>query len=302
MSDSIDSPPSQAVPGMSRSSHSNSHGRVGSVPQQSQQSSVPTAMSKRARAILSVALVLHLVAIASAPLAMEPSSLLGQKLFGVFRPYLELFYLNHGYHFFAPEPGPGHLIRYEIQMSDGSVMNGVFPDAEQQRPRLLYHRHFMLTEFANRLAVDPAQQDAIDRLARSFAEHLIHENNGERATLYLQLHYIPTPEQVAAGLPLNAPELYAERSLGTFSKRAAVAPPREQPVAPEVNEPQFDSGPPIPELAELQPRSHDSADSKRQSSIASERLSFVIEPGGAIPSQDLSNDSEASLGGREVIR
>ena len=130
-------------------------------------------LSKRTRGVLSLLLVLHLVAIASAPLAMEPASLPAQKVFGLFRPYLDAAFLNHGYHFFAPEPGPSHLIRYELTFADGRIESGIFPDPNQQRPRLNYHRHFMLSEFANQLAVNAAQQTALHDLSLSFARHLM---------------------------------------------------------------------------------------------------------------------------------
>ena len=171
------------------------------------------------RGFVSVVLVLHLVAIVSAPWAMQPSSVLAQRVFSFFQPYVDLAFLNHGYHFFAPEPGPSHVIRYELQLDDGKLITGQFPDAHAHSPRLLYHRHFMLSETANRLAVDPAQQPALDELSRSFAEHLMTQYSASRATLYLRRHYIQTPEQVAAGMPLDAPELFAERPLGTFDLR-----------------------------------------------------------------------------------
>lgn len=173
-------------------------------------------LSRRARGVVSLLLILHLVAIASAPLAMEPSSLPAQKVFAFFRTYLDAAFLNHGYHFFAPEPGPSHLIRYELTFSDGRVEGGVFPDFTRQRPRLNYHRHFMLSEFANRLAVDDAQQSALHELSQSFARHLMSERDAESATLFLRRHYIPSPQQVKDGMALDAEELYAERPLGTF--------------------------------------------------------------------------------------
>ena len=40
----------------------------------------------------------------------------------VFRPYLEAAYLDHGYAFFAPDPGPSHLVRYELEFDDGGVI------------------------------------------------------------------------------------------------------------------------------------------------------------------------------------
>ena len=174
-------------------------------------------LSRRARGVVSLLLILHLVAIASAPLAMEPSSLPAQKVFAFFRPYLDAAFLNHGYHFFAPEPGPSHLIRYELTFSDGRVEGGVFPDPAEQKPRLNYHRHFMLSEFANRLAVNDAQQPALGELKQSFARHLMSERAAESATLFLRRHYIPSPQQVKDGMALDAEELYAERPLGTFS-------------------------------------------------------------------------------------
>ena len=173
------------------------------------------------RAAVSVVLVLHLVAIVSAPWAMQPSSVLAQRVFSFFQPYVDLAFLNHGYHFFAPEPGPSHVIRYELQLDDGKLITGQFPDVQVHSPRLLYHRHFMLSETANRLAVDPAQQPALDELSRSFAEHLMSQYSADRATLYLRRHYIPTPDQVAAGMPLDAPELFAERPLGTFESKVS---------------------------------------------------------------------------------
>ncbi len=154
---------------------------------------------------------------------MQPSSVLAQRVFSFFQPYVDIAFLNHGYHFFAPEPGPSHLIRYELQLDDGKLVTGQFPDPQLHSPRLLYHRHFMLTETANRLAVDSAQQESLDALSRSFAAHLMSLYPAERATLYLRRHYIPTPEQVAAGTPLDAPELFAERPLGTFDRETVLA-------------------------------------------------------------------------------
>lgn len=174
-------------------------------------------LSRRARSVASVLLILHLVAIASAPLAMEPASLPAQKVFAFFRPYLGTAFLNHGYHFFAPEPGPSHLIRYELSFADGRVESGVFPNPDEQKPRLNYHRHFMLSEFANRLAVNDAQQSALHELSQSFARHLMDERDAQSATLFLRRHYIPSPQQVRDGMRLEAEELYAERPLGTFS-------------------------------------------------------------------------------------
>lgn len=64
-------------------------------------------------------------------------------------PIHRALFLGHGYRFFAPDPGPSHLVEYEITKDDGSVINGRFPnrdDASISFPRLQYHRWFMLSE------------------------------------------------------------------------------------------------------------------------------------------------------------
>lgn len=170
------------------------------------------------RRIVSILLVLHLVAIASVPLAMHPASPLCVGTWRLFRPYLDVFYLNHGFHFFAPDPGPSHLIRFELDFEDGQHSEGIFPNPREHSPRLLYHRHFMLSEEANRLAVDESRADALKTLTQSFAEHLLATHNASKVRLFLRRHFVPTPEQVSGGMSLDAPELYAERPLGEFEK------------------------------------------------------------------------------------
>lgn len=96
------------------------------------------------------------------------------------RGYGEFMYLDHGYAFFAPEPGPSHLIRATVvppggQSSEQGSEQGAaqkegappvegdagvvrfFPDRVDQWPRLLYHRHFMLAEFLNTVYHPPGE-------------------------------------------------------------------------------------------------------------------------------------------------
>ena len=99
------------------------------------------------RAIVSVEIALHLVAVFAAPWSWPPPSpLLAQEVSRVMLPYHVGAYINHGYRFFAPDPGPSHIVRFEITMPDGSTTAGRIPDPGQHWPRLLYHRHFMMTE------------------------------------------------------------------------------------------------------------------------------------------------------------
>ena len=166
------------------------------------------------RRAISVGLVWHLLALVIAPLAVAPTSPLWQRAWLAFRPYLECLNLNHGYHFFAPEPGPSHLVHYELRFEDGRVEQGLFPNLQQQ-PRLRYHRHFMLSEFLNDLAIDDSRREVFNAVTRSYADHLRHEHHAAEVTLALRRHYVPSPQQVLSGKRLHDASLFAERPLGT---------------------------------------------------------------------------------------
>ena len=160
--------------------------------------------------IVSVLLLLHLFAIWVAPFSVPPSSPLAQAMASLFRPYAEAAFLNHGYKFFAPDPGPTHLVRYELETTDGIKSGGTFPNLKEQQPRLLYHRHMMLSE---RLE-GPPQAYWIDAYSRSYAHHLLHTHpDAKKVTLYLVTHALPNPDQVQAGMKLTDPSLYREREL-----------------------------------------------------------------------------------------
>jgi hypothetical protein len=107
--------------------------------------------------------VFHLLAVVAEPLFFYSRSEVqaGPEFLALRRglgPYVDWMYLDHGYFFFAPNPGPSHL----VGIRDQSV---VFPDRKEQWPRLLYHRYFMLSEFYNNsfapTALDP--QDMTDK-------------------------------------------------------------------------------------------------------------------------------------------
>ena len=167
------------------------------------------------RRVISIGLVLHFAALVIAPLAVAPTSSLWQKAWLVCRPYLEALNLNHGSHFFAPDPGPSHLVHYTLRFDDGHVEQGIFPNARQQQPRLRYHRHFMLSEFLNNLAIDDSRRELFEAVTHSYAEHLRHEHQANEVTLSLRRHYVPGPQQVSAGKRLDDLSLFAERPLGT---------------------------------------------------------------------------------------
>lgn len=184
----------------------------------SKASTVPNSWSAAARIAVSVLLLVHVVALVVGPMAVPPSSIVVTRTWDVYQPYLEAAYLNHGYHFFAPEPGPSHMVRYELELADGATLEGIFPNLQEHWPRLLYHRHFMLSE---RLASAPPESEWIQRYTESYANHLLKTHDAKSVTLYLRQHAIPFPDQVQEGMKLTDPSLYQERLLGTFTGDAS---------------------------------------------------------------------------------
>ncbi|HEV7221197.1 MAG TPA: hypothetical protein VGN42_00750 [Pirellulales bacterium] len=187
--------------------------------------------SAPARALATVLLAWHLVALLVGPLS-APRSILGDALRPLYRPYLEAAYLTHGYKFFGPDPGPSHLIRYDVERADGSHVKGVFPDLKQHWPRLYYHRHFMLSEFVNSLPPDanfdpglPWERRplaAAEKVyVRSYADHLLAVHDGRGVSLELVEHLIPEPADVVQGMKLDDARLYRVRPLGEFDKTAS---------------------------------------------------------------------------------
>ena len=178
-------------------------------------------------------LVFHLFAIIVCPASVEPSSPLIQSAFHQISPYLHFLYLDHGFHFFAPEPGASTLVSYSLVFPDGSTKTmGRFPNRSIS-PRLLYHRYFMLTEF---LGNGPEELEPL--VARAFARNLCRQTGATKVTLTKIEHFPPTVEELQRGLTLNDPSLFRETPLGTFTAeelkhppkpRIKVAPPAESP-------------------------------------------------------------------------
>ena len=191
--------------------------------------------SLRLRLVLSTLILLHVAAVFIPPFRFATASGPGsaspfaEPILSLLQPYVDLMYLDHGYFFFAPNPGPSHLLRAKLEFADGRPpLELTFPDVNAQRPRLLYHRHFMLAEQLHGdfvppqpppgLADDP-QQLASWREARaryemrfkSFEEHLRHAYGAKEVSLRRVEHMLLGPEQFRqTGKPLNAPDTYRE--------------------------------------------------------------------------------------------
>ena len=194
------------------------------------------AMARPVRVLASLAILAYLAGVIIAPLSGPPPATdLSQAILQPFRPLLGALYLGHGYRFFAPDPGPGHSLRWTITRPDGTTLAGTTPDAERDWPRLLYHRRFMVAEKIAPLVPPPDAPAEVRAQARAdwlplvkgVAGNLLRTHGGDRITLEMVEHYLPGPDEVAedrAGPDLVMP-------LGTFARATSLGQPRESPSA-----------------------------------------------------------------------
>ena len=107
----------------------------------------PKLPSPVVRTLLSLGIVAYLAVVLLGPLSNPiPSEHLTGPLGRAVSPAHQALFLGHGYRFFAPDPGPSHLLEYQVSTADGEQVTGQFPNRELHWPRLRYHRWFMLSE------------------------------------------------------------------------------------------------------------------------------------------------------------
>lgn len=200
-----------------------------------------TGLTPRWRRVLSALISLHLLAVFLAPFTFAsspqpgaaPPSPLARLFIGLFQPYIDALFLDHGYAFFAPDPGPSHLFRARLEFDDDrEPQELLFPDRSRQWPRLLYHRHFMLSERLNdgyrppvappAVAQDAAQlavyrqgrwdyETYFERVSNSYREHLRQRYGARRVTIVRLEHRLLYPDELREqGRRPDAPELFDE--------------------------------------------------------------------------------------------
>ncbi len=186
--------------------------------------------SVRVRILISAAIVYHLAAVfIGAWIGSPPTSPFADQVARPFRAYINLADLNHGYRFFAPNPGPSHLFRYQLTFDDGSTQDGFFPNRAEHWPRLLYHRYFMLSENLN--VVWPGRDPSVDgltptddaqrpfqALAKSYAAQLLRSSAAQRIDWQLVRHYQPPPADVLSGRSLTDKYNYEPLERGTLTR------------------------------------------------------------------------------------
>ncbi len=203
-------------------------------------------LALRWRLLVSVLVVLHLAAVFVPPFRFASRSPQGEAspladiAYRAMRPYINAAYLDHGYFYFAPNPGPSHLVRYEIDQGEGRApIKGVFPHIEPSRPRLIgtqlprlmYHRHFMLAEslHANFTPPEPPEElpeneelrravlddwrrrrEMYVTLKTSLEEHLSAAHAGRPVKIVRLEHRQPTPAEFGEGIKINDERLYRD--------------------------------------------------------------------------------------------
>ncbi len=199
-----------------------------------------------ATTLLSVFAVVHVIAVyaepfrfstqAESPAPADDALLIRNAL----KPYIDMMYLNHGYYFFAPNPGPSHLVvcvfndvDFSSKPNTAEDINNhleriVYPDKAIQKPRLLYHRYFMYTEFYHTLFTpNDLPENANDgapmppelkrgkalyaALGQSLEKYFNVRYPERRFQIFRVEHGLPTARQVLdEGMKLDDPRLYVE--------------------------------------------------------------------------------------------
>ncbi len=201
----------------------------------SSEKSLPDAvgLSPRWRVLLSGLLAYHLFAVFLGPFHFNTIPPGGRPapdadlVLPWFQPYINFMFLNHGYAFFAPDPpSANHLLRGTLVYADDrSAENLQFPDRNRQRPRLLYHRHFMLSEFLHGAhpEISPSAKDATrsdderrllsiyHRLRASYENHLRAAYGAESAAITRIEHRMIPYEVLRSENPsLTDPRSYSD--------------------------------------------------------------------------------------------
>jgi|TARA_B110000495_G_scaffold200190_1_gene214940 hypothetical protein len=174
----------------------------------------PNVLTKQGRLLISILIIGHLLAVVLPPLSVQTRGPIGQSpsiatALGLIERYSQMLYIDRGYAFFAPDPGPSHLIQAAVTDQNGKRVEWMYPDREQHWPRLLYHRHFMLSEFMEEIYQPPGpppelralnRDEAIywgearkryEHVRRSVVDHLKYENPDKEVAIRRVEHLLP---------------------------------------------------------------------------------------------------------------
>lgn len=204
------------------------------------------------RRIASCLIAFHLAAVVFAPLSMDGAFGALFRPLQFLRTYATALYLDHGYRFFAPDPGPTHTFRFEHAVPGAEPVSIRLPDRHTTRPRLLYHRWFMLgeslaAEVANTLAsyadyaagqrqllTDIAELQSLGRFRESIQLSTIHEINEQDFDRRWQMTLA-----LSAALKQYLAEQYPGESIRLFSRRQLIPRPYDVLSGKPLSHPDF---------------------------------------------------------------
>jgi hypothetical protein len=181
------------------------------------------------RVFLSLFVVWHFTAVFLAALSMPVTSPLVYKISqdGLMQWYLDALYMNQQHSFFAPDVGPGNIIRYELFDQAGQVVeHGELPNRKEHWPRLRYHRHFMLADQADFSSNNEQYRKQWQRaFLEGFARQLLRVNEDAASVRVRRVAHWPIPRTLAIeGRKITDPQGY-ETQLEVTQRRSDLGPP-----------------------------------------------------------------------------
>jgi len=148
--------------------------------------SLPWSPRRRGVASLLIALTVFIVFMGPVTNSIATEELTG-PIGRLLAPIHQALYLSHGYRFFAPDPGPSHLLVYRLHYPDGRVMEKRFPDSERISPRLRYHRWFMHSETLFAEHASQPDRASFERMQAELAAQATRYAKGSQPTLAKEL-------------------------------------------------------------------------------------------------------------------
>lgn len=188
--------------------------------------------SRGLRTAISAVVVFHVVAVIVPPLWMQTRGPIGvspsvNSLRGATSAYSQFMYLDRGYAFFGPDPGPSAMFQVAVQQPNGKRAEYLYPDRDRIWPRLRYHRHFMLAEFLNQTYEVPGPPEEVirdqpvlaedwrrrryryEKVRQSMLDHLAVEYRTDRVAMRRVRHLMPDYNAFRSSpMSLDDPRLY----------------------------------------------------------------------------------------------
>jgi hypothetical protein len=214
-------------------------------PQPKPEGEPPSGWPSWAKAIVSVIVVWHLLVVFLSALAKTPTSPLMMNIANsaIMRWYSEPLYLNHGYSFFAPEPGPGHVIEYTLyDKANNQIETFRYPSKREQWPRLYYHRFMMLADQIDAFPDEQLRTLRAEGILARFAFQVLREHpTAERVTARRLTHFLTTREDFLNGKSFDDPDRWQVDFTASVTrdelqqaeaKRAEALPTEPEPTTP----------------------------------------------------------------------